>query len=356
MARADVVLTADQARRARLAVARHCATAPDETALLGGIAARIRPIVDYDAAAWLTADPESMDFTDAVIEGFDSAICHPWFENELLADDVHKFVDLAGGRRPATWSSARPDAATSARWNDLMRPVGLDAELRAAFADGTGCWGAVELHREVGRPAFTPDEAALLGDVGADVAAGLRRLAIERSTMHVDGTDGPGLFYVHPDGTVTAATEAGSSWLALLVAGPGAHEPTALSALGALARGGVDRPRRTRVRAADGRWVTLHASPATNGMGTAVIVEPARPADVAAVLTLAYGLSDRERDVALAVARGDTTEQIAEALFISVHTVRDHLKSGFAKVGASSRTELVARLFHDPVAERSRTT
>jgi predicted transcriptional regulator len=41
----------------------------------------------------------------------------------------------------------------------------------------------------------------------------------------------------------------------------------------------------------------------------------------------------------------DGTAEIADELFLSAHTVRDHVKAIFAKVGVSSRGELVARLF-----------
>ncbi|WP_030670263.1 LuxR C-terminal-related transcriptional regulator [Streptomyces sp. NRRL B-1347] len=45
------------------------------------------------------------------------------------------------------------------------------------------------------------------------------------------------------------------------------------------------------------------------------------------------------------VARGTPTAEIASGLCVSAHTVRDHLKSLFAKTRVSSRGELVARLF-----------
>ena len=41
---------------------------------------------------------------------------------------------------------------------------------------------------------------------------------------------------------------------------------------------------------------------------------------------------------------GLSTDDIAAALFISPHTVRDHLKAIFDKVGAHRRRDLVAAL------------
>jgi DNA-binding CsgD family transcriptional regulator len=55
-------------------------------------------------------------------------------------------------------------------------------------------------------------------------------------------------------------------------------------------------------------------------------------------------LTLRERDVALAVIRGETTRQIADALYLSPWTVQDHLKAIFDKTGVRSRRELVAQL------------
>jgi DNA-binding CsgD family transcriptional regulator len=47
------------------------------------------------------------------------------------------------------------------------------------------------------------------------------------------------------------------------------------------------------------------------------------------------------------IARGLPTNEIARRLYLSPHTVQDHLKAVFAKVGVRSRGELVARLFFD---------
>nr|WP_228720972.1 helix-turn-helix transcriptional regulator [Arthrobacter sp. 260] len=64
-------------------------------------------------------------------------------------------------------------------------------------------------------------------------------------------------------------------------------------------------------------------------------------------MLVAYELSAREREICREVIGGHPTTEIANHLFISVHTVQDHLKSVFAKVGVRSRGELVARLRPD---------
>ncbi len=53
-----------------------------------------------------------------------------------------------------------------------------------------------------------------------------------------------------------------------------------------------------------------------------------------------------------AIARGGSTSEIAAELFLSPHTVRDHIKTVFEKVGVSSRGELVARLFGEHYSDR----
>jgi len=57
-------------------------------------------------------------------------------------------------------------------------------------------------------------------------------------------------------------------------------------------------------------------------------------------------LTERERDVARAVADGLSNGEIAERLFMSVGTVKAHISSALAKLGLSSRIQL-ALLAHD---------
>ena len=68
------------------------------------------------------------------------------------------------------------------------------------------------------------------------------------------------------------------------------------------------------------------------------------PAAVAQRLTqrsLREDLSRREREVLHHLIRGRSNKEIASALFISEETVKSHLKTLFAKLGVSDRTDAV---------------
>jgi DNA-binding CsgD family transcriptional regulator len=55
-------------------------------------------------------------------------------------------------------------------------------------------------------------------------------------------------------------------------------------------------------------------------------------------------LTGSERRVAELVAGGMTNREVAEALFLSEHTVESHLSSAYRKLGVRSRTELASKL------------
>ena len=57
-----------------------------------------------------------------------------------------------------------------------------------------------------------------------------------------------------------------------------------------------------------------------------------------------FGLSDREIEVVACLAQGLANKEIACKLFISQHTVKDHLKHIMRKMGVSSRSEIISTL------------
>lgn len=53
-------------------------------------------------------------------------------------------------------------------------------------------------------------------------------------------------------------------------------------------------------------------------------------------------LSEKERAVLRELARGCSTEETAQVLSVSPHTVRTHIKNGLRKLGARTRAHAVA--------------
>jgi DNA-binding CsgD family transcriptional regulator len=98
-------------------------------------------------------------------------------------------------------------------------------------------------------------------------------------------------------------------------------------------------------RTVDGRWVMIEAA-TLHGAGPASVVVTLRGATSGETfdrLSRTFAFTKRERQVVSALLAGLDTRAITAHLFISRHTVQDHLKSVFDKAGVRSRRELLAR-------------
>jgi DNA-binding NarL/FixJ family response regulator len=62
-------------------------------------------------------------------------------------------------------------------------------------------------------------------------------------------------------------------------------------------------------------------------------------------------LTDREREVVVAVARGSSNAEIAEELFIGAATVKSHLSSILAKIGLRDRAQVVVFAYESGLVE-----
>ncbi len=71
---------------------------------------------------------------------------------------------------------------------------------------------------------------------------------------------------------------------------------------------------------------------------------PASEGELPQIPTAADGLTQREREVALLVADGLRSREVAERLGIASQTVKCHLKTIFDKLGVRNRVELARRL------------
>jgi len=325
------------------AVLRVCRSGLDVTELQRQVLAALRGVMTIDAAFFATADPETLLFTGAHSEDPLIAMTPLFLDNELSGHDVNTFPELvrAPGHVRSLDTATRSAWDASARYRDIMRPVGLGDELRAALVVGGHCWGYLCLHREDGALGFTAAEAEVVRRIAPHIAHALRQAVL----LHrpVPGTERrPGVVLLDERMELVASTPEADALLPL-IGYSSTQLPLPVSVYSvAAALATTDRPPSLRVRAVDGGWLNLHAS--RLGSQVAVVVQAAEPQSTLGLLLAAYGLTARELDVARHVLRGDSTRAIADTLHISAHTVQDHLKSVFDKVGVRSRRDLVGRL------------
>lgn len=344
------------AHTVRATIAALCEQSIDPHDLLREVAQRIGRVVPHDTAAWMCTDPETLLPTDLLTLGPPPGddIEAAKTRNEFIDHDFNRFVDLdRAGRSVATLATATDGQfERSARHRCAYAPRGLRDELRLLARSGTSTWALACLVRGDDLPAFTAEESRYVAAIGRHLGDGLRtNLARLRYGPTAGG--GRGMLVLDEAGRLKAATPEATRWLRLLpLPEPGKLPvPIAIVALRAQTNAAEGDPSaaRIRMRLPTGDWLLVHAdlllaeSPATSHR-VAVMLEPAGPAEMLPLMLAMHGLTDRERQVTELLVAGHGTDEIAERLHVSRHTLRDHIKATFTKAGVSSRAELTAVL------------
>jgi steroid delta-isomerase-like uncharacterized protein len=322
---------------------------------------RLRLIMSVDAAFFGTVDPQTLLFTSAVAEEPLGTATPLFLDNEYGRGDVNKFAALAEAADPVgsldrATRGQRPD---SARYREVMSPLGLGDELRAVLISGKQCWGAICLHREDAEHGFDDREVDVIRRIAPHVAEGLRRaVTLGPFRPFADGTapaGAPGIILLDQDLALMTMSPEAAQWLAEIDEAdwPGSSElPMAVYAAAArLARleQGAAPPQLAdmiRLRSRAGQWLSLHASRLGGGPAPqiGVVIEPTPAAQLGSLLLSAYGLTSAQSRVVALVIRGHSTRQIVEELHISANTVQEHLTAAFDKFGVRSRRELVTAM------------
>jgi DNA-binding CsgD family transcriptional regulator len=275
--------------------------------------------------------------------------------NEFLQPDYNKFRVLARRRSPAAVLGAGTggNPGRSARYRDIIVPMGYEHELRLALVSGTTCWGGLTLLRTAEEPDFSDADVHALAGLVEPLTEGLRVGIVLGAVVTDEITEAPGLLLLDSDGRIVTTTPAAERWLDELVrdsALGGIPEvvrsvaSTAIDFDDEAAANGIAP--RARLRTRSGRWLVVHGSRIRDRDDLiAIIIEEAKPSEIAPIVIQAYGLSDREAELTRLVLQGLSTKEIAVQLYLSPYTVQDHLKSIFEKFDVRSRRELVARLF-----------
>jgi DNA-binding CsgD family transcriptional regulator len=329
---------------------------------------RLRNVIDNDASCWHTLDPHTRLMTsDSPEELIERGVFAPdetqaagelLVRSEYIVDDVNTFAALAARRTPVGIldHATRGAPESSARYRDLLLPADIPHELRAAFVVRGRVWGAVHIARRAASGPFGQHDADALAGVAGAIARGIRASLRFDAARRVTGVDAPGLVVLGPRDEVELITPPARELLASMRPDRPAYADDAMAtpvlALASFVRGAPDAGQGgsnvVTVPASDG-WITLHASlPGPPGdRRVAIVLERAGGARSAIVRLEAFGATAREREIATLLARGLSRAEIAEELVLSQHTVEDHVKSLYGKLGVSSRHELVARVFLD---------
>jgi DNA-binding NarL/FixJ family response regulator len=323
---------------------------PDLTAALETTQAALHDVATFSWSALMTVDPDTLLPTGGLVEGFAAEACAPFWDNELLAPGYNKFTDLARSTTAVAtlFEATDGDLDRAPIYANLYSHLGVADELRAAFVVGSRCWGVVSLLRALEDGPFTDQECRHVEALVPLIAKSLRAGVV---ALDMEAKGAAAMLVVDRDNEVADLTiEAGRLLDELRTVGVDEH------GLPAIVRNVVTRARAsrssshiaTRLHGTSGTWRRVTAIPMEGERGSvAVMIEPARAADLTPILLEAYGLTEREIEIVVHLARGLATKEIASELGISPHTVRDHVKAIFAKTGFSTRGELVARVFSE---------
>jgi len=353
---------------AEAAIARLCLNGLPALDLFERIVIPFRRAVPYTAACWKPIDPRTLLFTGFGIEdaGAGTLAGARWrfIDNELLAPDYAKFRDLNRRRVPVTTlhRETHGEPERSARYRQIHRSLGFGAELRAVFRAGGACWGSVALVRGQDERDFSDEEVAFVARICSHVGHALRDALLSEAATHGVAGRAPGVIVLDMDGRTRSLTDQAKLWLEQIPAdrGTGLELPAVVHVVAARARAAkpsASSPRPSaNLRLASGGWLSIDAArletPGGDGGSVAVTLAPVALAELEELQLKLHGLTPREREVALLLTRGATNENVARALWISRHTVKDHVKAIYAKTGVASRAELSARLFYESIAPR----
>src|SRR6185437_554624 len=246
---------------AERAVVALCRSGLDVTQLQRQVLAALRRVMTIDAAFFASADPETLLFTGAHSEDPLIAMAPMFLDNELSGHDVNTFPELvrAPGHVRSLDTATRSAWGESPRYRDIMRPVGLGDELRAALVVGGYCWGYLCLHREDGGLGFTAAEADVVRRLAPHVAHALRQAILLHRPVP-DEERRPGIVLLDEQMELVASTPEADALLPLIGHGS-TRLPLPVSVYSvAAALATADKPPSLRVRAATGGWLSLHTS------------------------------------------------------------------------------------------------
>ena len=313
-------------------------------------------VVPFDAYAWVLTDPET-EVGSAPLADVPSVAELPRLVRLRYLTAVNRWTTLTDTSVAVLSAATGGELSRSLVWRHLLSRYDVSDVASLVFRDRHGCWAFLELWRSAGRT-FDEAEAAVLSDLVPRVTAALRRAQARTFTYAALSRNrhdaGPLVLLLTSDLEVVRSTPGTRVPLRLLVPRDDDRPAVPAGAYNVAAQllaveAGVDtHPPTARVHLADGLWLTLRAARLEDDLpwpepDIAVTIEESTPAERVSLFARCSALSEREHELLDHLVAGGDTREIAGRMYLSAHTVQDHLKSVFAKTGTRSRRALLSR-------------
>jgi DNA-binding CsgD family transcriptional regulator/PAS domain-containing protein len=247
-------------------------------------------------------------------------------------------------------------------YNDFWKSGGIYYDLVAFMSATPVARGALCLHRAYERKPFSAEEATIMEMIAPFVGNHLEKMVSATVLSMLQTSEDKGVIVCDPHGRVLYCNEIARDLCASLghmegtsglvedidgrtpgpaegPAGPSSRPPrTGMASFVGYALSSPDALAQSCNVGVNSRMITLdQGSP-----GRLITLEP-RDGDAlrhSEPLKAHFGLSEREIEVLNRVMAGSTNKEIAQALFIAECTVKKHMQSIAAKVGARTRTAI----------------
>jgi DNA-binding CsgD family transcriptional regulator len=320
--------------------------------------AELQRAIGFEYWCWPLADPETLIVAGALDHnppGLLAALSRK-LAIEESGEDINTKRIAARGARAAVARGAVTggDLPRSAVWDRCLRPHGVGDDIAAACRDAHGCWGWVIAQGGSDDRPFSDQDAKLLDEVSGTLAS-LSRSAFVAAPKYAATSDPspPGVVILDQQLNQMSWTPSARAWLDQMAP----NVPASMKMIASrLIANPHDQRRRAsahaRIRTTGGVWAMFDAAflEGHDDCQIAITIRAASADEVLELLCHAHDLTRRETELVRQLVNGLNTQQIAERLYITPYTVKDHLKAIFKKVGVSTRGELVSQLTGRPTS------
>lgn len=314
----------------------------------------IKNYIPFDAYCFSLLDPYRLLSSGAVTHEGIEIIHDQLFSNEYAVNDYNQFIDLIVENRPiaSLFEVTNGHPELSERYVSILAPAGFTDELRVVFLEEEKCWGQLALFRRKDQPHFNPEEIKWLDTILSSTTASLKQFYLQgvEKDWHAAPSD-TGIMMLSEGLELIGANETALELLQVLRAEEHIVSPTLPRSIRVLCTSSHGEKKATSpsrsnllVYVSAGYYVSIQANALLNHEGKlqfAISFQKATANDLIPLMSDAYQLSLREREVLAHILRGSSTKEISQALYISPYTVQDHLKSIFFKTKVTTRRELI---------------